>query len=970
MAEALSEASRQTGVGLLFDRRLIAGLRARALRGVMTSDEAFDRLLKRSGLKAVKVRDDQYALVRDRRAPTPQRDELPEDGPAIPDILVVGHRTFNTDVQRRANDIQPYRVLSSHDIAAAQASSIDDLLRSRLSADQQRTSYAQIPLPVYGMMVSNIDLHGLGTDQTLVLVDGRRMPSFPGTLTFGQADVNALPMTAIERIETYGGTTGGLYGPGATGGTVNIVLRQDLPKVWAQGRAGINQRGDGAQWQLDGGLSFKAFNDKTEFSIAASYSHDDGLRFGDRPFVQRAIVLRADRSANPAIPYGRNVNIVSTDGRPLTLLAKFGGQSLGATTTNIPANSGGAGGDEIALLKAGAGKFDLSLGPDGTGSAQSLLTRSQFKSVVANIRQHVDSRVEIFGNLLRIENAGTAFGPALSQSQYYDRGDPGNPFRNSILLTIPAANQVAAYSTRFVNYRVTTGLIADLPREWKFEADAAIGKSAVYSRGRRFSYVDQPDVLSPGTGLADYLASQQIRYTDVHSENRLQDYSVRLAGSPGRLPAGRTTTTVSVEHRMENVPNYTADLVTAHKLVVDSVAGEARVPLIRESSALVPLRSLQLQIGARADRTTTTVPAYFGTSDIDGAELPPPGFIAVPRTTVAFTVGAKTEPVEGLLLRASYATGFRPPTPGQFITYVQLTSGQIFSDPYRAGRDPANEDSQLQVLTGGSAALKPEQVGTLSFGAVAQPKMLPGLRMSVDYSRITKSHAILGLTVFNLGDFEQEYPGRVIRAPLTEEDKALGFTEGFVTQVDATSINRGRSILQTIDADLEYACDTPFGHIRAHGTATWTPDYRSIDVGSGVQFAGKINGPLRMRANGGLEWQKGRLGATIDAQYYSAYDITTAGDADSSYNENRVLQQGSARVPAQVYLDAGLTYRMTLGGGPPVDFTLGIKNLLDKAPPLEVPTLDFYGLLDFSVGYSTYGDPRGRRFLLTAAVSL
>ncbi len=49
---------------------------------------------------------------------------------------------------------------------------------------------------------SRIDLRGVGAQRTLVLIDGRRLPSLPDASTFDQGDLNGVPLGAIERIET------------------------------------------------------------------------------------------------------------------------------------------------------------------------------------------------------------------------------------------------------------------------------------------------------------------------------------------------------------------------------------------------------------------------------------------------------------------------------------------------------------------------------------------------------------------------------------------------------------------------------------------------------------------------------------------------------------------------------------------------------------------------------------------------
>lgn len=978
LAEALGQIATAEGVSLLFDRRLVAGLRGPAVRGMLSPEQAFERLLKGTRLSARRITAGTYALVTTPVMPAraPPLRETSEPEAAVPDILVTGSRTLNTDIRRKANDIQPYRILSSDDIAEAQSASVDDLLRSRLSANQQATTLSQTPVPSNGMTLSAVDLRGLGTERTLVLVDGRRLPSGPGSVTFNQADLNAIPLSAIERIETYGGTAGGLYGPGATGGVINIVLKQDMPGLWLQGQTGIDQRGDGAQQRIDGGFAVSGFGGATRLSIMGSYGHDDGLRFGDRSFVQLAGQLRASRATNPGPVVSTNVNIMSDDGLPLTLRPVFDGQSIGSTITNIPVNSGGAGGNEAVLLRAGAGAFDYRLSGDGAGALQSLLTRTETRSLIATLSQDIGGHIRLFGNFLYLENDGVAFGPARAQKLYLDSGDARNPFENPIVVTTPTG-EIFAYDTRTRVTRATAGLVADLPRGWKLEADAAIGRSAAEQTIPGYTGLGNADILSPGTSLADYIAASPAAASTIHTANTLHDYSLRAAGSLFTLPGGPMTVTIAAEHRDEQVPNYSVYQITAHRISVDSVLGETRMPLTDRTTPFFLLRGIELQLAARTDRTDITVPAFFGTSDIPGVDPPKSGYNTVRQTTVAFTAGAKVEPLKGLILRASYATGFLPPSPGQLISYVELTTAKQGMDPARPGADRANRETPVTILTEGSPDLQPELARTIAVGAVLQPAFVPGLRISIDYLRIRKSHEIVSLYAAytnHFAKFVTLFPERIERAALTPADIARGFTGGFITRIDASSINIGESLLQTVDLDVDYSRSLPVGHIRIHGTASWMPDYLRDDdplKDKAIQFAGKVDGPLNWRANGGIEWRHGRLSASLDAQYYGGYKIV-AGAYQGDYNalnQQRIAQQGSRRIAPQAYVDLGIAYLAPFANGRTAAFRLGIKNLLDKTPPLVIPSLSYLGQQDYGVGYSSYGDPRGRRFVLTSALS-
>jgi outer membrane receptor protein involved in Fe transport len=90
-----------------------------------------------------------------------------------------------------------------------------------------------------------LDLRNLGTERTLVLVNGRRhVNSYPGE---NSVDVNTIPLDLIERVDILTGGASAIYGADAVSGVVNFVLKRDFEGVRARGQIGISQRGDAGE---------------------------------------------------------------------------------------------------------------------------------------------------------------------------------------------------------------------------------------------------------------------------------------------------------------------------------------------------------------------------------------------------------------------------------------------------------------------------------------------------------------------------------------------------------------------------------------------------------------------------------------------------------------------------------------------------------------------------------------------------
>ena len=106
--------------------------------------------------------------------------------------------------------------------------------------------------------LNNLDLRGLGTVRTLVLVNGRRhVTSSPGDYI---VDVNSIPTDLLERVDVITGGSSSVYGSDAVAGVVNFVLRRDFDGIRLRGQGGVSQQGDrGIQFvSLTAGRNFRA----------------------------------------------------------------------------------------------------------------------------------------------------------------------------------------------------------------------------------------------------------------------------------------------------------------------------------------------------------------------------------------------------------------------------------------------------------------------------------------------------------------------------------------------------------------------------------------------------------------------------------------------------------------------------------------------------------------------------------------
>jgi iron complex outermembrane receptor protein len=330
-------------------------------------------------------------------------------------------------------------------------------------------------------------------------------------------------------------------------------------------------------------------------------------------------------------------------------------------------------------------------------------------------------------------------------------------------------------------------------------------------------------------------------------------------------------------------------------------------------------------------------------------------------TGAAYTIGAKVSPVSWLMVRGSFATGETPPPSSALIPRVDPEYFGFPNDPKRGGAfgDFAEYADQDQ----GSPHLKNVLASTVAVGVVLTPFGPHVLQLSLDYSHIRKTHDVLFLSDDLVLAHEDYWPQRVQRGPLTDEDRALGYTGGPITAIDATAINGASRDVQTLDARFDWTFAAPVGWLHLYGGATYNFD--DIEKGlfsPNVVYDDAIDGPLMWRANGGADWSLGSLTIGVNVQYYGSSSIFLSSETDDFVRELSQNLQGSDRIPAQAYLDLHISKRFSLHNTDlRVDF--GINDVLDTSAP-RVNSTDGFGY-----GVSQYGDPRRRRFELSISAA-
>lgn len=195
------------------------------------------------------------------------------------DIVVTGSRIRRPDYETAS----PIVSVSQDQIRQSGTTNLTDYLTTLPalvgSSTSRDNSGDRAGIGATGLNLAN--LRNLGTERTLVLVDGRRhVASLEGTQA---VDLNTIPEDLIERVDVLTGGASAIYGADGVTGVVNFVLKKNFEGVTARAQAGISRYGDAGQ-RLIAVTAGKNFADgRGNIAVAYEFGDNDRLQNKDRP---------------------------------------------------------------------------------------------------------------------------------------------------------------------------------------------------------------------------------------------------------------------------------------------------------------------------------------------------------------------------------------------------------------------------------------------------------------------------------------------------------------------------------------------------------------------------------------------------------------------------------------------------------------------------------------------------------------
>jgi iron complex outermembrane receptor protein len=840
-------------------------------------------------------------------------------------VEVVGSRVPRID----AETALPVQIIRRDEIERSGAFSVEELL-DRISANVGNTRDAVSIGDNRQPGFSGASLRGLGAGATLVLLNGRRLANyaFSGEIAPG-VDLHAIPLAALERVEVLKDGASALYGSDAIGGVINFVTRSGYEGVEASVAGGWSEAGGAARRR--GTLTFGIGNPASSASLLAvlDAQKSKALSTTDRGF--------SSTSYRPEL----GLDALNVRNSPANIL-------LGFTPNGEPilVNPSAPNCAPATVFRSGGCWYDAAhAGFDTLPPAEqtNLLVRGTLP--LGGAEGYAELSSAWFRTELRTTPTPVVPGTTTTavryllpaSSPYYPSGLGLSGDLNLRWRTLALGPRIELVDS--TNRRMLVGL-KGRSRGWDLDGALAINDS--HARDRYASgFVDAVrlrDAIANGLvnpfgesgpeGQA-LLAGAEVRGVAREARGRTRSADLRASGDLLQLAAGPLQVALGVEARREDLRDDPAPftLDTAGGTFKSPTQG-ARNVQAAFAELVAPLSTgVEVQLAARIDRYSD-----FGTAFNPKLAL-------------------RVQPAREWLLRGSVGRGFRAPSLPELFNAQLSTTTTLGGtpDPLRCPVTALQSDCLIEpaLVSGGNPQLRPERSRQATLGLEFQPD--PRWVVGFDLWSI-RLHDTIGTQSFDavVADLVRFDGRNVVRGPV---DPAFPALPGPIEQILLTNENLGTT--RTSGADLTLAwrrAETALGRIGLRLDGTYVHDLTQSTEALGESFrVGRYGGVPRWRHTLTFTLDRGGLAATVSQNWQSGY-----------FDANP-LPDGSMRrvAPYQVW-DAQLAWTLSRE----LRLTLGVKNLLDRAPPFTNQR-DF-----FQSGYDpSYADPRGRfwTIMLTAS---
>ncbi len=821
----------------------------------------------------------------------------------------------------------PVVILKREDIERSGKTTVNELLSTLTVISGGSFSEATNAGNTFAPGTASVSLRGLGVNTTLVLLNGRRVANygFAQNINENFVDLNAIPVSAIERIEVLKDGASAIYGSDAIAGVINVILRRDFQGVEVSASYGDSKDGGGGESRasLAGGYGDVAKN-RYNVMFTLDYYKRDKINSSQRSFSKTADT----RGKGP------------------------GGSDYRSPTGNPGYWTGGTGNVNTAFSTCPAGSIvpaaSLGVGGGGTVCAydfagfNDLIPETERVGAFGAFTFQLSPNWSLFGDAMFSSNeTNTSAAPtpaAFGASGHPDR-PAGSTFTTVAYRFLEAGarlNKLETDVSRFV------AGIRGTAMNWDIEAAVSAGKSKTVNTG--FNYIIQEraaeafagtlagfagqryGVIAPASNPAGMLNAIEISpvrkgVSKVESADfKASRELFNMAGGPAAIAMG-------LEYRKESVtddPDPRVALTNPARVTVagsggTAVKGDRDLTSAYAEISLPFLKGFESQLALRTDRYSD-----FGTA-------------TTPKVSLSW------RPNQAFLARAGYAEGFRAPSLAELFLGESTSFPSVRDTPrcndYAAaygatdaravavcGATGTGNAAQVRSIFLGNTSLEPEKSKSYSLGFVIEPSR--DFSLGVDYYNIEHKNRILAPTAPFILANESVFPGAVVRAARTADDiaanarGAIRGTSGDLTAgIIRTFFNASEQTTQGVDVDLRnnFALGN-MGKVEVVNSFTYIISLkRQLNPGQPlVELVDTYNFP-RWRHTMSVAWSRGAWGTTLAAN-------TVAG-----FEDFYAVSGVTPRIGNYLTFDAQVRYT----GFKNLTLSLGGLNVANKKPPFS-----------------------------------
>ncbi len=821
-------------------------------------------------------------------------------------------------------------------------------------------------------------LHGLGPANTLILLNGRRLAvySFDGS----GASLTDIPLAAIERVEVLRDGASAVYGTDAIAGVINFITRKDFTgavvdtQYYSTDNKGGNY-GNATATAGYGDLTTQGFN----IFGSVDYRKQGSIAANQRSYASSA--YRPDLGINRLSSNSIPANVSTSAG----LLNPYSPANVGVAASCAPPASFGTSATDARCRYDYASVIDiynptesgsvfvrgtLQLGPNNQLFVEGNHTETRQKFVISPTPASEATVFNVGQTALLYPSTGPYYPgngivPALKGGVAPDSGGyPG--YADIYLRTLAAGPRTDVSKEKFdralvglegsgFGWDYNVGALHTRDRSTDSYTDGYLSESkllrsggltpkdpgyvaAVLAAGGIDPNINPFSVTQTPAGQAA-LSAAEIRQVVRTGDSKRDSLDGHASRDLFNLPAGPLSIAVGGEGRLERYADNPAPIFSSGDIIgsggdLQPVNAQRHVYAgFFELNAPI-VKGLEAGLAARYDHYED-----FGST-------------TNPKGTLRW------QPIPELLLRGSVGTGFRAPTLVELYQgTTQTNSGGVYDDPLYDSSNGGNRcttqfngtycGAQLKVKQGGNDALQPEKSHQYTVGFLLEPAR--DLSFGADYFYIKQKQLIgaIGADV-QLQDYIDNFN------PVTRTSSSR-FASNIVTRFDA---NTGTNVIDYVgnfNANLGTQITKGFDFsirsrfpMAAYGAITLNLDStyiisQKIKQPTDTQYSEEVGQFLLF---GPVQRYKQVITGAYDYGPYGAAVVYNWGSGYLDYS-------GTRNVGANESWDVLGSYTAFKS----LKVTLGIKNLLDRNPPISDQQQYF------QVGYDpTVGDPHGRTY--------